>query len=119
MKLLIVEDNAPMRGLIKQLVADLADGISECSDGDQALATYTAERPDWVFMDIEMKRMNGLIATRQILAAYPAARVVIVTQHGDATLRAAAQEAGACGYVLKEDLLALRDLLTGERSAPD
>ncbi len=47
MKLLIVEDHAPRRELMKRMVGDLADHISECSDGDEALAAYAAERPDW------------------------------------------------------------------------
>lgn len=108
MKLLIVEDNAPMRALTRRMVGDLADHISECSDGDEALAAYAAERPDWVLMDIEMKRMNGIAATRQLLAAFPEARVVIVTNYADEPLRAAAKAAGACGYVLKENLIEVR-----------
>jgi CheY-like chemotaxis protein len=108
MKLLIVEDNVPMRELMKRWVGDLADQISECDDGDQVLAAYAAERPDWVLMDIEMKRINGIAATRQLLAAFPEARVVIVTNYGDEVLRQAAREAGARGYVLKENLIEVR-----------
>jgi CheY-like chemotaxis protein len=108
MKLLIVEDNAPMRELMKRWVGDLADQISECDDGDQVLAAYAAERPDWVLMDIEMKQINGIAATRQLLAAFPEARVVIVTNYGDESLRQAAREAGARGYVLKENLIEVR-----------
>ncbi len=58
MKLLIVEDNAPMREVMKRMVGDLADQISECSDGDEVVAAYAAEQPDWVLMDIEMKRIE-------------------------------------------------------------
>src|SRR5262249_48773446 len=111
MKLMIVDDNAPMREGTKRLVGDWADRISECDDGDQVLATYAAERPDWVLMDIEMKRINGITATRQLLAAFPEARVVIVTDYGDEPLRQAAREAGACGYVLEENPIALRELI--------
>jgi len=111
MKLLIVDDNAPMRELIKRMLGDLADEISECEDGDQALAVYAAERPDWVLMDIEMKRMNGIAATRRLLAAFPEARVVVVTNYSDQPLREAARKAGACGYVLKENLMEVRLLL--------
>lgn len=111
MKLLIVEDNARMRQMMKRMVGDLADHISECFDGDEALAAYAAEQPDWVLMDIEMKRMNGIAATRQLLAAHPEASVVIVTNYSDQTLREAAQKAGARGYVLKENLIDVRRLL--------
>ena len=55
--------------------------------------------------------MDGLAATREIIAADPKAKIVIVSRHGDEPLRVAAREAGACGYVLKENLLDLRQLL--------
>jgi NarL family two-component system response regulator LiaR len=114
MKLLIVEDNADMRRLITGLVCDLAETIDECSDGADALATYVECRPDWVLMDIKMARLDGIAATRQIIAAFPEAQIVIVTDYSDAKLRAEATAAGACAYVIKEDLLALRKIL-GER----
>ncbi|MGH9845623.1 MAG: response regulator transcription factor [Blastocatellia bacterium] len=111
MKLLIVEDNLPIRRLIRRLVGDLADEIGECGDGVEAEALYAELLPDWVLMDIEMPRVNGIAATRRIKAAFPEARIVIVTNYDDAALRAAALAAGACGYVLKENLLELRQLL--------
>ncbi|MBX3277332.1 MAG: response regulator transcription factor [Acidobacteria bacterium] len=111
MKLLIVEDNAPMRQVTRRMVADLAECISEASDGDEVLRIYAEERPDWVLMDIEMARMNGIAATRQLLEAFPEARVVIVTNYNDEPLREAARRAGACGYVLKENLIDVRRLL--------
>ena len=111
MKLLIVEDNESMRRLVKSLVEDLAEAIYECGDGSQVLAAYAEHRPDWVLMDIEMKQVNGISATRQIKSAFPDANIVMVTNYDEAGLRAAAQQAGACGYVLKENLLDLRLLL--------
>src|SRR5689334_5368733 len=112
MKLLIVEDNQPMRRLIRSLVADLAESITECCDGADAQANYAEHHPDWVLMDLMMPQMDGLTATRQILAVNPAARVVIVTDHESPALREAAQKAGACGYVLKENLQELRQFFT-------
>ena len=111
MKVLIVEDNPAMRRVIRRTVAEVADEISECSDGAAACSLYDEVRPDWVLMDIEMGEVNGLLATRRITAAYPEARIVIVTNHNDQWIREAARQAGACGYVLKEDLLALRQML--------
>jgi len=108
MKLLIVEDNPAVRLMMRRVLADLADDICECSDGAEALEAYRAAQPDWVLMDIRMPRVNGLTATRQITSYDPAARVVIVTNHNEAELRAAATAAGACGYVLKENLLEVR-----------
>jgi len=114
MKLLIVEDNAEMRRLIASLVRDLAEAVSECGDGAEALANYREHRPDWVLMDIRMKKMDGIAATKQIMAAFPGAHVLIVTDYDDAKLREAAHRAGACGYVVKENLLSLRQLLMPE-----
>ena len=58
-----------------------------------------------------MARMGGLEATRRLRAADRTARVLIVTDYDDAHWRAAATEAGACGYVLKDNLLEVRRLL--------
>ena len=111
MKLLIVDDNAVVRGLIKRLVADLADDISECGDGAQAVTIYTAQQPHWVLMDIAMQPVNGLAATTQIKRAFPEANILMVTNHDGAGLRAAAHAAGARGYVLKENLFEVRGWL--------
>ncbi len=81
--------------------------------GAAALAVYARFHPDWVLLDIAMKQVNGITATRQITEAFPAARVVIVTNHRDAALREAADQAGARGYVLKEDLWAVRGIISG------
>jgi CheY-like chemotaxis protein len=105
---LIVEDDRAMRELIKKVIGDLADNFCECSDGREALAIYEKHRPAWVFMDIRMEHVDGLVATRQITTAWPSARVLIVTAHTDEDLRAAAHRAGACGFVSKENLLDIR-----------
>jgi DNA-binding NarL/FixJ family response regulator len=55
--------------------------------------------------------ISGLAATRQIIAAFAEAKIMIVTDYDDAKLREAAYQAGAREYVLKEDLLSLRRIL--------
>ena len=109
---MIVEDNPQMRRLIKSLVGDLAESVCECEDGCEALETYNQHRPDWVLMDIKMRRMDGLTASRQIIACYPHANICIVTDYGDERTRAAAHLAGACAYVLKEDLYDVRAVIS-------
>jgi CheY-like chemotaxis protein len=111
MTVLIVEDNASVRRLIRNIVASVAEEIHECEDGAAALAAYLEYRPDVVLMDIAMKELDGIAATVRIKAAYPAAKIIIVTNYDDAELRDAAQNAGACGYVLKHSLLEISEVL--------
>ena len=111
MNLLIVEDNARMREMIKNIISDLVNEITECADGDQALALFSEQKPDWVLMDIQMKNVNGLAATQQILEKFRDAKIVIVTNYNDPKFRESAREAGAIGYVLKENLLDIRRIL--------
>jgi CheY-like chemotaxis protein len=107
MKLLLVDDSERVRDVIKRVVGSLCEEIYECADGDAALAAYNEFHPDWVLMDIQMQNINGLEATRRILAYDPQARIVIVTNYDDAHLRETARSIGARDYVLKEDLFAL------------
>ncbi len=111
MKVLIVDDNAGVRRLLRAIVSDVDTETHDCTDGADALEAYCAHRPDIVLMDIRMPRMDGLAATRQILTADPSAKVVIVTDYDDEMLRAAALEAGACAYVVKASLLDLTALI--------
>ena len=104
MKILIVDDNAGMRHLLRRAIRETASAVWECSDGADALAAYAERQPDVVLMDIRMPRMDGLAAARQIRQFDPSARVVMVTDYDDEDLRAAARDAGACGYALKENL---------------
>ena len=114
MTILIVDDNDSMRQMIKKLIGDLTQGFTQCADGVQALEAYLEHHPDWVLMDIKMKEMDGLAATRQIKSAFPNARIVIVTGYNDTRLREAAQVAGACAFLNKENLLELRQILLNE-----
>jgi CheY-like chemotaxis protein len=111
MKLLVVDDNDRMRRTIKSVVEDLADELFECSDGLDALRMYEQHRPDWVTMDIRMKLTDGLETTRRIRAAYPNAKIVIVTEYDDFDLREDARRAGAGYYVIKRELFDLRKIL--------
>lgn len=117
--ILIVEDNAAIRRMISRTIRHLATEIHECTDGADALEDYTQHRPDIVFMDVRMPRMDGLAATRQIRKHYPSARIVIVTDYDMDDLRTAAFEAGAEGYALKDNLCQLEEYLTGANTEPE
>lgn len=116
MPILIVDDNPRMREMIRAVLEPLDDTIHECSDGSDALQMYRQVRPRWVLMDLAMERMDGLAATRAIRGDDPEARVVVVTEHMEPALRLAAEEAGACAFVLKEDLSALLRVLDPHQS---
>ena len=115
MKVLVVDDHREMRQTIRSLLEEVHE-IYECRDGSEVLREYARVRPDWVLMDIKMKKMNGIIATKELLAKYPQARVVMLTQYGDQELREAARQAGACAYVCKEHLIEVRRILGLEKA---
>ena len=112
MDILMIDDNPQVRALIKSLIGDLVDHCHECGDGAEAVEAYRQAQPEWVLMDFEMKQTNGLTATRQLRAAYPDAKVIFVTQYDDIKLREAAAAAGAVRFVVKDDLLALREIIS-------
>jgi CheY-like chemotaxis protein len=110
--ILIVDDSYEMRRTIKSFLVGLSDQLYECSDGSLSLDAYTRHRPDLVLMDIKMNEMDGLTATARIIRAFPQAKVVIVTNYDDPDLRKAAENAGACAFLTKADLMPLRSLIT-------
>ena len=114
-KILIVDDSEPVRRTIRSLLRKVAGEFHECSDGDEAVDAYARFRPDWVVMDVEMERIDGITATRWIVADFPDAKIAIVTNYDEPALHKAAREAGARAYVLKEDLLALSRIVSGPR----
>ena len=114
MKLLIVEDDIRIRRLIKSVIADLADEIFECDDGVDALARYAEHLPDWVLMDLVMPKVDGITAIREIKTSYPEAKIIVVTSYKSSVMREQATRVGAFAYILKENLLDLRNLLTGD-----
>lgn len=76
--------------------------VAEASDGRQAVTLAAKFRPDVILMDIAMPSLNGLEATRQVLKALPAARVLMLSAHSDDAYVKNAIEAGAMGFLLKQ-----------------
>lgn len=112
MTVLIVEDNEQMRRMIKGVITDLAESIVEHADGRNAVTYCNSHCPDWILMDIRMPLMDGIAALRLIRETCPRTPVVMVTSFDDDELREAARQAGATDYVLKDNLMRLRELLT-------
>jgi DNA-binding NarL/FixJ family response regulator len=114
---LLVDDHELVRRGLRALLEaedDIAV-VGEARDGRQAVAMAVDLRPDVVVMDIAMPLLNGLEATRQILAALPAVRVLILTAHSDEEYVDRVTRLGAVGYVLKQS--SLEDLAGAIRTA--
>lgn len=114
MKFLIIDDNPQSRKMIRKYLRASNAEIAEREDGSEALSAYCEFQPDWVLMDWEMKNVNGLEATGQIIKFYPRAKILIITNYDDKDFRLASLEAGAKGYILKDDLSPLNSFLGSE-----
>jgi two-component system, NarL family, response regulator DegU len=110
-KYLIIDDNKNMRQIIRQTISTESDSILECSDGEEAVKAYTSFLPDFVLMDIHMKKMDGLKATNKILEKFPDARIIIITENDTSSFRSAAAKAGALTLISKENLILLKEYL--------
>jgi DNA-binding NarL/FixJ family response regulator len=102
-RLLIVDDHAIVRQGLEQLFAAMPDieVVGTAVDGRMAVAQVLALAPDVVLMDIGMPQLDGVDATRQILAGNPDTKIVILTSYADESRILQALEAGALGYLLK------------------
>jgi DNA-binding NarL/FixJ family response regulator len=120
-KVLLVDDHPLVRHGLTELLAGTDDirVVAAVEDGDLAAAAAAEHAPDVVLMDLSMQRMDGIVATRELLAALPAARVIVLTSFSENERIHDALEAGAVGYLLKdsepEDVVrAVRDAAAGD-----
>lgn len=111
MRLLIAEDNYLVRQMIKTTITTSGDEILECSDGDEAVRAYSHFQPDWILMDYEMPRMDGISATKEILKIDPQARVLVISQYNDIDINEAAEQAGAKFFISKENMWAINKII--------
>jgi DNA-binding NarL/FixJ family response regulator len=120
-RVVIADDQVLVRSGFRVLVDVAADMqvVGEAADGAEAVALVAEHTPDVVLMDIRMPILDGIDATRQITAASPSTKVLILTTFDLDEYVYAALRAGASGFLLKdtrpEELLAgIRTLATGE-----
>ena len=101
---LLAEDHMVVReGFRKMLeLEDDLQVVGEAEDGRQAVAMVKKLRPAVVLMDIAMPRLNGLEATRQVLKAVPATKVLMLSAHSDDAYVKEATDSGAVGFLLKQ-----------------
>ncbi|MDP9101374.1 MAG: response regulator transcription factor [Actinomycetota bacterium] len=114
---LIADDHAIVRRGLAELLATAEDlvVVGAAADGQQAVELARLHQPSVVLMDLSMPRLDGVAATRQLLAVSPRSRVVILTSFSEQERILAAIEAGAVGYLLKDT--EPDQLLRGVRSA--
>jgi len=102
LNIMVVDDSQITAKKIRSMLESLGHTVVQTArTGREAVSRYQAARPDMVTMDITMPDMNGIDATREIMAADSYARVVVVTSHGQEEMVRGAMEAGAKGYILK------------------
>jgi len=101
---MLAEDHMIVReGLYSILVAEGdIEVVGQAQDGRQAVELAQKLRPAVIVMDIAMPRLNGLEATRQILKAAPATRILILSAHSDDAYVEQVMALGAAGYLIKQ-----------------
>jgi DNA-binding NarL/FixJ family response regulator len=112
---LLVDDQPLIRASLQMVVTDAPDltVVGEAGDGAEAVRLAADLRPDVVVMDIRMPGMDGIEATRRILAADDGCRVLMLTTFDDDEYVYGALRAGASGFLVKD--MALDDILTAVR----
>jgi DNA-binding NarL/FixJ family response regulator len=101
---IVVADDHPMYRYGLTAVLDQAEGVSvvaSVADGGELLAAVAEQSPDVVITDLSMPGLDGVAATRQLVAASPGLAVLVLTMHEDDDHVFAALRAGARGYLVK------------------
>jgi DNA-binding NarL/FixJ family response regulator len=103
LRIMLVDDQSLFREALRTLLGLQADFdiIAEAENGERAVALAKVHRPDVILMDLRMPVMGGVEATRRVLAAVPASRVVVLTTFEEDEEIFDALRAGALGYLLK------------------
>ncbi|MBN2011342.1 response regulator transcription factor [candidate division KSB1 bacterium] len=107
MTILLVEDNPQMGEMIRKVLRNKMveiDLFILATNENEAVILFQHGEPDWVLMDIKLASGDGLSATRRIRRIDPEGKIIIVSQYDEPEYRESAEEAGAIGYVLKDDL---------------
>jgi len=122
-RVLLVDDQELVRAGLRRILqtTDEIDVVAECSDGDEVVATVREHRPDVVVMDVRMKRVDGVEATKRLRSDETAPPVLVLTTFDDDELLSGALRAGAAGFQLKdapgEEIVRARALL--RQGGPD
>ncbi len=118
---MLVDDHTMLRqGLRRSLETEGINVIAEASNGGDAVRIALETKPNVILMDVSMPNMDGIEATRRLMAADARQRVVILTMHIDRDVIERAMKAGAVGYMtkdstVKEVMLAIKLAANGDR----
>jgi DNA-binding NarL/FixJ family response regulator len=120
-RVLLVDDDHLMRAGLRSVLAsdESIDVVGEAADGRSAVEAATRLKPDVLLMDVRMPNLDGIAATREILAGWPEAKIVILTTFEEDDYIFGALSAGAAGFLLKrtspEELIAgLHTVVAGD-----
>ncbi len=118
---LLADDHAVIRRSLRELLEEgQIKVVGQARNGREAVTMARTLRPDVILMDIAMPVLNGLQATRQILAANPAAKVLILSAHSDDAYIERMTTVGAVGFLEKQTAAeflteAIREVVKGRR----
>jgi DNA-binding NarL/FixJ family response regulator len=103
LKVMLVDDHALVRRGFRRMLEDEPSFqvVGEASDGLEAVTQAEQLQPDVIVMDCALPQINGIEASRRILAKRPETAILMLSMHSEDTLVRQALEAGAKGYVLK------------------
>jgi DNA-binding NarL/FixJ family response regulator len=115
-RVLLADDHRVVRAGLRAVLGIARDisVVGEASNGKEAVAMAAELRPDVVVMDLAMPELDGISATKEIIAAKPAAKVLVLSMHAEQEHLVPVMEAGASGYVLKTE--ADRELVNAIRA---
>jgi DNA-binding NarL/FixJ family response regulator len=104
---LLADDSVGARQDIREILEREKDlkVVGEAGNGREAVALVKKLRPDLVLMDVAMPQLNGLQATRKILKAAPATKVLMLSVHDDQVYVEEATQSGAKGYLIKHTIV--------------
>jgi DNA-binding NarL/FixJ family response regulator len=116
-RVLVADDHGVIRDGLGRLIDALEDIelVGVAADGQEAVERAAETSPDVVLMDLDMPRLDGIEATRRIVAGRPQTAVLVLTSFSDRRRILGALEAGACGYLLKD--VASDEVAEGIRAA--
>jgi two-component system, NarL family, response regulator NreC len=118
-RILVADDHTIIRSGLRLLLEQQTDFkvVAEANNGREAVELASRHNPEVAILDIGMPELNGIEATRQILAAEPSTQVVILSMHADEGYVLRALKAGARAYILKNS--AESDLIRAVRTVAD